>query len=112
MYLLDNVYWTEMRFDEGGRYVNCSTSLSQTGYTAWTPGELNARTRVHEYGGGATTVHNGVVYFANFEDQQIYTQKSAEEQPVQLTLEDSKWRYADAEYHEKVPFVITYKLVA
>ena len=34
-----------------------------------TPGPesgLNARTRVHEYGGGESIIGNGVVYFSNF----------------------------------------------
>ena len=35
-----------------------------------TPGpesKLNARTRVHEYGGGESIIGNGVLYFSNFE---------------------------------------------
>jgi dipeptidyl aminopeptidase/acylaminoacyl peptidase len=36
------------------------------------PAPFNARTRVHEYGGGAWLVHRNCVYFSNFADQQIY----------------------------------------
>ena len=35
-----------------------------------TPGpesKLNARTRVHEYGGGESIIGDGVLYFSNFE---------------------------------------------
>jgi dipeptidyl aminopeptidase/acylaminoacyl peptidase len=39
-----------------------------------TPPGFNARTRVHEYGGGAYTVHEGAVFFSNFADQRLYRQ--------------------------------------
>lgn len=37
-----------------------------------TPPQINVRSRVHEYGGGAYTVRDGVVYCANFADQRVY----------------------------------------
>jgi dipeptidyl aminopeptidase/acylaminoacyl peptidase len=36
------------------------------------PQEFNARTRVHEYGGGDYLVHQGAIYFSNFADQRLY----------------------------------------
>ena len=39
-----------------------------------TPQPFNVRTRVHEYGGGAFAVSDGVVYFSNFADQRLYRQ--------------------------------------
>ena len=36
------------------------------------PAGFNARTRVHEYGGGAYTVRDGVLIFANFTDTRLY----------------------------------------
>ena len=39
-----------------------------------TPPPFNARTRVHEYGGGAYIVSEGTIYFSNFTDQRIYRQ--------------------------------------
>ena len=33
------------------------------------PQPFNARTRVHEYGGGAWTIAEGTIYFSNYEDQ-------------------------------------------
>ena len=59
-----------------------------------TPAPFNARTRVHEYGGGSYTVVDGVVYFSNFSDQHLYCQRLLEE-PIPITPEASL-RYADA----------------
>ena len=61
----DDVYWTEFRPADAGRYVIVKRSAKgQT--TDVTPKTFNARTTVHEYGGGAYTVVSGVVYFTNF----------------------------------------------
>ena len=40
-----------------------------------TPEGFNARTTVHEYGGGAYVVHRGVVFSSNFADQRLYRQE-------------------------------------
>src|ERR1051325_3088088 len=73
-----DVYWTEMRPSEGGRSVIVRRSADgQT--TDVTPAPFNARTRVHEYGGGDYTVHDGTVYFSNFSDQRLYRQPPASE---------------------------------
>src|SRR5262249_35296275 len=50
-----DIYWIEARPAEGGR--NVIVRRTPGGRTAdVTPAPLNARTRVHEYGGGAYTV--------------------------------------------------------
>src|SRR5712692_25391 len=69
----DDIYWIEMRPSEGGRQVIVRLSTGGTPADV-TPREFNARTRVHEYGGGEYAVHDGVVYFSNFADQQLYRQ--------------------------------------
>src|SRR5262249_33459824 len=61
---------------------------------------FNARSLVHEYGGGAFTVRNGTVVFANFADQRLYAVRDGK-QPVPLTAE-GKWRYADMAWDEKL----------
>ena len=65
----DTVYWTEARPTEAGRVVIVQrTSNGATSDVI--PPPFNARTRVHEYGGGAVLVAAGVVFFSNFTDQQ------------------------------------------
>ena len=69
----DDVYWVEMRPRESGRNVIVRRTPDGQ-ITDVTPAPFNARTRVHEYGGGAFTVANGTVYFTNFDDQRLYRQ--------------------------------------
>jgi len=66
-----NVYWIEMRPTEGGRNVVVKRDAGGV-ITDVTPPPFNARTRVHEYGGGDYTVRDGSVYFSNFADQRLY----------------------------------------
>jgi dipeptidyl aminopeptidase/acylaminoacyl peptidase len=88
----DDVYWIEMRPSEGGR--NVVVRRTPDGQTIdVTPPPFNARTRVHEYGGGAFLVADGVVHFCNFADQRLYRQVPGEE-PQPLTPEVAL-RYAD-----------------
>src|SRR5438093_12702803 len=68
------IYWIEQRPAEGGRHVVVRRA-SGGAITDVTPPPFSARTRVHEYGGGAFTVADGVVYFANEEAQQIDRQR-------------------------------------
>lgn len=82
----------EMRPTEGGRQVVVRRAADAT-ITDVTPAPFNARTRVHEYGGGAYTVVDGTVYFSNFRDQRLYRQRPGE-QPRPLTPE-APLRYAD-----------------
>src|SRR5712691_5580729 len=69
----NDIYWIEMRPSEGGRQE--IVRLTSDGKAIdCNPREFNARTRVHEYGGGDYAVHDGVVYFSNFSDQELYRQ--------------------------------------
>jgi len=87
-----DVYWVEGRPTEGGRYVVVRRTPDGKA-TDVTPPPLNARTRVHEYGGGAFAVANGTVYFSNFADQRLYRQGPGTE-PRPVTPE-ANLRYAD-----------------
>jgi dipeptidyl aminopeptidase/acylaminoacyl peptidase len=60
-----------MRPSEGGRSVIVRRdSDGVTGDVI--PPPFNARTRVHEYGGGDYVVSDSAVYFSNFADQRLY----------------------------------------
>jgi dipeptidyl aminopeptidase/acylaminoacyl peptidase len=64
-----SLYWIESRPFEKGR--NALIQYSQGSIKDILP-EFNVRTRVHEYGGGALTVHGGKCYFTNDYDHNIY----------------------------------------
>jgi dipeptidyl aminopeptidase/acylaminoacyl peptidase len=64
-----------------------------------TPPPFNARTRVHEYGGGAFAVADGTVCFSNFADQRLYRQDPGG-QPKPITPEVGL-RYADAVFDRR-----------
>jgi dipeptidyl aminopeptidase/acylaminoacyl peptidase len=90
----DDIYWLESRPQEGGRYVVVR-------YVAWnsstedvTLQEFNVRTRVHEYGGGAWTVADGMIYFSNYSDNRLYRMDRYGHQPIPLSPEGA-WRYTD-----------------
>jgi dipeptidyl aminopeptidase/acylaminoacyl peptidase len=88
----EDVYWLEIRPVEGGRYV--IVCRAPDGRTAdVTPPPFNARTRVHEYGGGDFVVADGTVYFSNFADQRLYRQDPGTD-PRPITPEVNL-RYAD-----------------
>lgn len=93
-----HVYWLEGRPQEQGRYV--VVRADQDGRPAdITSAPYNARTRVHEYGGGSWTVRDGTVYFSNFADGRLYRQLPGASLPQPLTPEpaerDRQCRFAD-----------------
>src|SRR5688572_27861524 len=67
----EDIYWLEGRPSEGGRYALMKRTPDGT-ITEVTPRDMNVRSRVHEYGGGAYLVAAGVVFAVNFSDQRIY----------------------------------------
>src|SRR2546426_3663835 len=82
-----DIYWIEQRPAEGGRHVVVRRA-SGGAITDVTPLPFSARTRVHEYGGGAFTVADGMVYFANDKDQQLYRLRPGSP-PERLTAQHS-----------------------
>jgi dipeptidyl aminopeptidase/acylaminoacyl peptidase len=91
-----DVYWLEPRPSEGGR--TCIVRRTPDGQLHdMTPQPFNARTRVHEYGGGDFVIHQGTLYFSNFSDQRLYRQTPDAPAPAPLTPEsNAELRYADA----------------
>ncbi len=89
----EDIYWSEGRPSENGRGV--IVRLRPGGVPEDVqPAPFNARTRVHEYGGGAFVVDGETVYFSNDRDQRIY-RVSSEAEPQAVTGA-GPWRYADA----------------
>jgi dipeptidyl aminopeptidase/acylaminoacyl peptidase len=82
-----NVYWLESRPQEQGRSVVVRGGADGAQPADVTPAPYNARTRVHEYGGGSWLVSDGAVYFSNFADGRLYRQLPGTSSPQALTPE-------------------------
>ncbi|KAG2355434.1 Alpha/Beta hydrolase protein [Suillus spraguei] len=78
-----DIYYIEQRASEGGR---CALMSHQTQKEVFGK-DFNARTRVHEYGGGAAIAYNGTVYSSNFTDFRI--------NPITSEDPNKVYRYAD-----------------
>jgi len=94
-----HVYWLESRPDEAGRVVvvRCAADGNDGKPADVLPQGFNARTRAHEYGGGAYFVHHDVLFFSNFRDQRLYRQDPGDA-PRPITPDPSSpasLRYAD-----------------
>jgi dipeptidyl aminopeptidase/acylaminoacyl peptidase len=91
------VWWAEGRPTEGGRTVLMRRPPGGEP-KAVTPEDTNARTRVHEYGGGAWCLAGPeLVVFVDFADQRLYRQRLGEA-PVAISPDPpspSALRYAD-----------------
>ncbi len=97
----EDLYWNEMRPEEKGRSAivrwtgeKCEDVLDRP---------YNARTRVHEYGGGSFTVHAGTIYFSNFKDQGFYLRN--EEGEITPIITEKNKRYASPVFDEKRNFL-------
>jgi hypothetical protein len=90
----DSVFWSESRPAEDGR--NVVVERDAEGRTLdRIPAPFNARTRVHEYGGGAYALaDDGELFFSNDADQRVYRARRGEV-PVALTAAGAR-RFADA----------------
>ncbi len=66
-----DVYWLQARSNEGGRGEVVRRTPDGTTASV-TPSPWNVRSRVHEYGGGAYAVRDGILVFANLDDLRLY----------------------------------------
>ena len=94
-----DLIWAESRPAEGGR-----TALVRRGADGSTtellPRDANVRTAVHEYGGGAWWVRDGVVWYASWHDQRLYRRDPQTGRVAALTPEPERPkgdRYADGD---------------
>jgi dipeptidyl aminopeptidase/acylaminoacyl peptidase len=93
----DVAYWLEARPNEDGRQVLMRADPWSDPADV-TPPAFNVRNKVHEYGGGSFAVHDGVVFFTNFDDQRLYRQEDPGVEPHPIVPEPptpSAYRYAD-----------------
>jgi len=88
----ETTMWIEMRPAEDGRYAIVRRSADGSLSDA-IPESFSARTRVHEYGGGAYVVDDETLYLSNWEDQRLYRHEPGSE-PTPITPEKEA-RYAD-----------------
>ena len=86
------LFWIEGLADEGGRSAVVRADANGA-RTIVTPAPFNARSRVHEYGGGAALIAQGAICFSNFADNLVYLQRG-DAAPHALT-QDSLRRHAD-----------------
>ena len=63
--------WHEARPAEAGRQVLVTVDASGTRRDLFSA-PFNARSTVHEYGGGAAWVEDGIAWFVNWDDQRIW----------------------------------------
>jgi dipeptidyl aminopeptidase/acylaminoacyl peptidase len=90
----DDLYWSELRPGEGGRIAVCRRAAGGAVEDVIPPG-FNARSRVHEYGGGHYAVAAGNLFFTNYEDQRLYRLEPGGS-PAPITP-DADIRHADME---------------
>ena len=95
-----NLYWQEGRPQEGGRNVLCKYSpddlpnKSERNGVDVSPKESNVRTRVHEYGGGATVMRGKGIFYSEFTTQRLcQVLEDGSSKPV--TPDGDRFRYAD-----------------
>lgn len=86
------IYWLEGRPSENGRNAIVKWTPAG-GIEEMSAAGFNTRSRAHEYGGGAYTVHDDGLYFSNFVDQRVYGQYPHTE-PEPLTANE-KISFAD-----------------
>ena len=96
----DQIWWLEARPSEAGRYA---VRTHRDGAPVdILPAPWNARTRVHEYGGGAWAVTaDRTLVFAEFTDQRLYRLDAGSDTPAPLTPEGAGFRFAELSIRDR-----------
>jgi dipeptidyl aminopeptidase/acylaminoacyl peptidase len=96
----NDVYWLEVRPRDHGRWVVVRRALAGGKATDLIRSPFSARTRAHEYGGGAWTISEGTLYFSNDEvrpgreaDGRLY--RIRPHGKAVALVPQGNWRYAD-----------------
>lgn len=92
----DDVWWSESRPEERGR--NAIMRLRSGETVEVSPPESNARTMVHEYGGGAWWAQAGTLWYSDLTDHRLWKLNEGGTEPIALTVEPpapGSLRYAD-----------------
>ena len=92
----ETIYWIESRPEEKGRSVLMHESKKGV-IEELILDPLAARTTVHEYGGGSFGAREGIIFFSNYKDQQLYLLNG---EPSKLT-KGTNTRYADGVLDKK-----------
>lgn len=95
-----DVWWAEGRPEEGGR-VQIVRHRPGGERVDVLPEGFAARTRVHEYGGGAWCLHEADLVFSNWSDQRLWRLDAGADHPFALTPEPAHHhgdRYADGRF--------------
>ena len=108
------LWWQESRPNEGGRNAVVrraapgDESASERGGVDVTPKDLNVRTRVHEYGGGAWCLGpEGSVLFSDFKSQRLHrTLRDGTTDVVTAGDPEGRYRYADYDVDPAGAFVV------
>ena len=90
-----DVLFLESRPDQGGR-VALVRLRPDGGAEEALPQDLNVRTRVHQYGGGAYAVHEGVIVLSEFAGNRLLATGAGGSAPRTL-VDDPALRFADME---------------
>ena len=104
----DTVYWLESRSDNNGRPALVRRTADGSTQPV-VPPSFALMTGVHEYGGGAYGVRDGVVVFSNFPDAQLWRIGPGDDEPVAITPVSSSaraGRYADIQVYPDLGVVL------
>lgn len=91
------LYWVESLPEQGGRQAIFRADFSGN-VRQLLPSPFDARSRVHEYGGGVFAVGGRELFFSNRSDDGIY-RLTGDSDPVLLTRREN-FRYADLQFDQ------------
>jgi hypothetical protein len=91
------LFWVEGRPWEQGRMV--IVGQDENGTRDWLPAPWGARTRVHEYGGGAFCVDGNDLWFCDDASSQVFHTRG--EGTCRAVTQPSAWRFADLQYDQR-----------